>query len=39
MSEYTRAFSNDAAIHATCEDFQAAADIDLEMAQADENSR
>jgi haloacetate dehalogenase len=36
MNEYTRAFSNDAAIHATCEDFRAAADIDLEMDQTDE---
>ncbi len=35
MAEYTRAFS-DAAIHSTCEDFRAAADIDLEMDKADD---
>jgi haloacetate dehalogenase len=38
MDEYIRAFSNDATIHATCEDFRAAADIDLEMDQADERA-
>jgi len=36
MNEYVRAFSNAATIHATCEDFRAAADIDLEMDRADE---
>ena len=36
MNEYIRAFSNDPTIHATCEDFRAGADIDLEMDQADE---
>jgi haloacetate dehalogenase len=35
MNEYMRAFSNAAAIHASCEDFRAAADIDLEMDNAD----
>jgi haloacetate dehalogenase len=34
MAEYIRAFSP-ASIHATCEDFRAAADIDLEMDKAD----
>lgn len=36
MNEYVRAFSNPAAIHASCEDFRAAADIDLEIDKADE---
>jgi haloacetate dehalogenase len=36
MNEYVRAFSNPDAIHASCEDFRAAADIDLEMDKADE---
>jgi haloacetate dehalogenase len=36
MNEYVHAFSNPAAIHASCEDFRAAADIDLEMDKADE---
>ena len=36
MKVYTRAFSDAAAIHATCEDFRASADIDLEMDKADE---
>lgn len=36
MNEYIRAFSNPTEIHATCEDFRAAADIDLEMDQADD---
>lgn len=35
MNEYIRAFSP-ASIHATCEDFRAAADIDLEMDKADD---
>lgn len=38
MNEYKRAFSNTAAIHATCEDFRAAADIDLEMDSADDDA-
>ena len=38
MNEYIRVFSNDSTIHATCEDFRAAADIDLEMDQADEKA-
>ena len=36
MSEYVRAFSHPAAIHASCEDMRAAADLDLEMDSADE---
>ena len=36
MNEYLRMFSNPAVIHATCEDFRAAADIGLEMDKADE---
>ena len=36
MNEYVRSFSNEAAIHASCEDFRAAADIDLEMDKSDE---
>lgn len=36
MKEYERSFSNPTEIHATCEDFRAAADIDLEMDQADD---
>jgi haloacetate dehalogenase len=39
MKEYARAFSNPAAIHASCEDFRAGADIDLEMDKADEKAR
>jgi haloacetate dehalogenase len=35
MNEYVRAFSP-AVIHASCEDFRAAADIDLEMDKADD---
>ena len=38
MNEYVRAFSNVAAIHASCEDFRAAADIDLEMDKADDEA-
>ena len=38
MNEYKRAFSNTATIHATCEDFRAAADIDLEMDRADDTA-
>jgi len=38
MNEYMRAFSNAAAIHASCEDFRAAADIDLEMDKADDEA-
>src|ERR1700731_2669217 len=36
MNEYVRAFSKPDAIHATCEDFRAAADIDLETDKADD---
>jgi haloacetate dehalogenase len=36
MSVYTRDFSNPAEIHATCEDFRAAAGIDLDMDKADD---
>lgn len=36
MNEYVRAFSNPDAIHASCEDFRAAADIDLEMDKVDD---
>jgi haloacetate dehalogenase len=38
MSEYVREFSNPDAIHSTCEDFRAAADIDLEMDRADDEA-
>jgi haloacetate dehalogenase len=38
MNEYVRAFSNVAVIHASCEDFRAAADIDLEMDKADDEA-
>jgi haloacetate dehalogenase len=38
MSEYVRVFSHPAAIHASCEDFRAAADIDLEMDKADDEA-
>jgi haloacetate dehalogenase len=38
MSEYVRAFSNPDAIHASCEDFRAAANIDLEMDKADDEA-
>jgi haloacetate dehalogenase len=38
MSEYVREFSNPDAIHSTCEDFRAAADIDLEMDKADDEA-
>ena len=38
MNEYERAFSNPDAIHSTCEDFRAAADIDLEMDKADDEA-
>jgi haloacetate dehalogenase len=38
MNEYVRVFSNATAIHASCEDFRAAADIDLEMDEADEEA-
>jgi haloacetate dehalogenase len=37
MNEYLRTFSNPT-IHATCEDFRAAADIDLEMDEADDRA-
>jgi haloacetate dehalogenase len=38
LNEYIRAFSNAQTIHATTEDFRAAADIDLEMDRADEEA-
>jgi haloacetate dehalogenase len=38
MKEYVRAFSDPDAIHASCEDFRAAADIDLEMDEADDEA-
>jgi haloacetate dehalogenase len=38
MSEYIRAFSNPAEIHATCEDFRAAAGIGLDMDRADDKA-
>jgi haloacetate dehalogenase len=38
MNEYIRAFSNSAAIHATCEDFRAAAGIDLDMDKVDDKA-
>jgi len=38
MNEYLHAFSNADAIHASCEDFRAAADIDLEMDKADDKA-
>lgn len=38
MNEYIRAFCNADAIHSTCEDFRAAAGIDLEMDEADDRT-
>jgi haloacetate dehalogenase len=38
MQEYMRCFCTPEAIHASCEDFRAAADIDLEMDEEDENA-
>jgi haloacetate dehalogenase len=38
VREYRRCFTTPAAIHATCEDYRAAADIDLEMDAADERA-
>jgi haloacetate dehalogenase len=38
MNEYVRAFSNAATIHSTCEDFRAAASIDLDMDKADDKA-
>jgi haloacetate dehalogenase len=38
MKEYEQAFSNPTEIHATCEDFRAAADIDLELDAADDEA-
>ncbi|MGK7918837.1 MAG: alpha/beta fold hydrolase [Trichodesmium sp.] len=35
IAEYTRCFSDPASIHATCEDYRAAASIDLEHDEAD----
>ena len=39
MAEYIRCFSNPATIHATCEDYRAAATIDLEHDEIDLNSK
>ena len=39
MAEYERCFRDPAAIHAMCEDYRAAASIDLEHDAADENKR
>ena len=39
MAEYVRAFSKPEAIHAACEDYRAAADIDLEHDTADGHRR
>jgi len=38
VSEYVRCFCCTSTIHATCEDFRAAADIDLEMDEADDRA-
>ncbi len=38
LEEYRRCFCTPETIHATCEDFRAAAEIDLEMDQADEKA-
>src|SRR6202008_962285 len=38
MRKYARAFSNPAAIHASCEVFRSGAGIDLEMDEADEKA-
>jgi haloacetate dehalogenase len=39
MAEYIRCFKNPESIHATCEDYRAAAGIDLEHDKADEDSK
>jgi haloacetate dehalogenase len=39
LAEYERCFRNPATIHATCEDYRAAAGVDLEHDAADENAR
>ena len=39
LAEYERCFSNPATIHATCEDYRAAATIDLEHDTADEQKK
>jgi len=39
VAEYIRCFSNPAAIHASCEDYRAAATIDLEHDAEDENKK
>lgn len=38
LEEYKRCFCTPEAIHASCEDYRAAADIDLEMDEADEKA-
>jgi haloacetate dehalogenase len=39
LQEYRRCFCTPETIHATCEDFRAAAEIDLDMDEADEKAR
>ncbi|MEO8536716.1 MAG: alpha/beta hydrolase [Betaproteobacteria bacterium] len=39
LAEYTRCFSDPATIHASCEDYRAAASIDLEHDRGDETKR
>ncbi len=39
MAEYERCFADPATIHATCEDYRAAATIDLEHDEADQDAR
>jgi haloacetate dehalogenase len=39
LAEYERCFANPATVHATCEDYRAAAGIDLEHDAADEQAR
>lgn len=39
LAEYRRCFSNPATVHASCEDYRAAATIDLEHDKADEAAR
>jgi haloacetate dehalogenase len=38
LAEYRRCFCRPEATHASCEDYRAAADIDLEMDEADEKA-
>jgi haloacetate dehalogenase len=39
MAEYERCFADPATIHSSCEDYRAAATIDLELDEADEDAR